>query len=68
MLAIEIDSDTHNYKIEEDLVRQKKLEMIGVRFLRYTDRDIKQNLEGVIKTIEQWIREHTPIPSQEGNI
>jgi very-short-patch-repair endonuclease len=67
MLAIEIDGDTHNYKIEEDIMRQGRLESLGIRYLRFTDKDIKQNIEGVVTTIENWIREHTPGPSQEGN-
>ncbi|MEW6067281.1 MAG: endonuclease domain-containing protein [Nitrospirota bacterium] len=67
MLAIEIDGDTHNYKIEEDIIRQKRLESLGIRFLRFTDRDVKQNIEGVMTTIKRWIKEHTPNPSQEGN-
>lgn len=66
MLAIEIDGDTHNYKIEEDIMRQERLESLGIRFLRFTDKDVKQNIEGVVTTIENWIREHTPNPSQEG--
>jgi release factor glutamine methyltransferase len=45
MLAIEIDGDTHNYKFEEDITRQKRLENLGIRFLRFTDRDVKQNIE-----------------------
>ncbi len=28
---------------------------------------MKQNIEGVLWTIEKWIEEHTPGPSQEGN-
>ncbi len=67
MLAIEIDGNTHNYKIEEDITRQKRLESLGIRFLRFTDRDVKQNIEGVVTTVKSWIREHTPNPSREGN-
>ncbi len=67
MLATEIDGDTHNYKIEEDITRQKRLESLGIRFLRFTDRDVKQNIEGVVTTVKRWIREHTPNPSREGN-
>ncbi len=58
MLAIEIDGETHNYKISRDKERQKKIEGIGVRFLRFTDDEIKQNLEGVLAVIERWVREN----------
>ena len=60
MLAIEIDGDTHNYKIDKDEFRQKKLEGLGVRFLRFTDEDVKKNIEGVVMAIEDWIRRSPP--------
>ena len=75
MLAIEIDGESHNYKIWQDRERQKMLEGAGVRFLRFTDEDVKQNIEGVVGVIERWVRENqanieavrpTPNPSQEG--
>lgn len=67
MLAIEIDGDTHNYKIDKDEFRQKKLEGLGVRFLRFTDEDVKKNNEGVAMAIEDWIRRNPPLhPSREG--
>ena len=67
MLAIEIDGDTHNYKFEEDRKRQERLEKFGIRFLRFTDRDVKQNIEGVVATIERWIKEQTCNTLKEGN-
>jgi len=65
MLAIEIDGDTHNYKIERDIKRQKSLEASGIRFLRFTDKDVKENIEGVVMMIGEWIRRNekpTPTP------
>jgi len=71
MLAIEIDGETHNYKISRDRERQKRIEGMGVQFLRSTDEEIKQNIEGVVAMIEKWLRENgrgtagrppTPIP------
>ena len=67
MLAIEIDGSTHNEKIEVDFQRQQKLETIGVKFLRFQDKEIRFNLDNVLITIEGWIKEHTPNPSQEGS-
>ena len=68
-LAIEIDGSSHDDKEEYDIQRQKDLEALGVRFLRFTDREVKQNLHGVVETIIEWIdtHGHTPSPSQEGN-
>ena len=59
MLAIEIDGETHNYKI-----RQKRIEGLGVRFLRFTDEEVKQNIEGVVAVIERWISEDGIRPAQ----
>jgi len=70
MLAIEIDGDTHNYKIERDIKRQKRLEASGIRFLRFTDKDVKENIEGVVVMIGEWIRRNgkpTPAPLPRGD-
>ena len=31
------------------------LETLGLRFLRFSDLDVKSNMEGVISMIENWI-------------
>ncbi len=58
MLAIEIDGDSHAEKLEDDQVRQQRLESLGVRFLRFYDRDVKQNMAGMLSVIENWILEN----------
>ncbi len=57
-LIIEIDGESHSEKFEEDRTRQKKLETIGFYFLRFWDSEIKQNLEGVLLAIKDWIEKH----------
>ena len=54
-LAIEIDGSSHEGRSEYDEERQKELEALGVRFLRFSDSDVKQNLSGVVETIQDWI-------------
>ncbi len=69
-LAIEIDGDSHDYKYEEDVIRQKKLESLGVHFLRFLDMDVKKDMNNVLREIEHWVLEHqepTPNPSLEGS-
>ena len=63
LLAIEIDGESHDAKGEDDLKRQKRLESLGVRFLRFYDRDVKENVEGVVSAIEDWIKGHREVPS-----
>ncbi len=59
MLVIEIDGITHDYKLAEDAERQKELESLGIRFLRFMDDDIKKNMDGVLINIRDWILEHS---------
>jgi very-short-patch-repair endonuclease len=54
-LAIEIDGSSHDGKLEGDSQRERELEKFGIRFLRFPDEEVKQNLEGVIDCIVNWI-------------
>jgi very-short-patch-repair endonuclease len=55
MLAVEIDGGSHIGKEENDLIRQKRLESLGVRFLRFDSMDVRYKLDKVVNTIEEWI-------------
>ena len=57
-LAIEIDGITHDDKIESDKIRQKEIESQGVKFLRFTDDEVKENTEAVLEVILDWIDEN----------
>ncbi|MBN1415765.1 MAG: endonuclease domain-containing protein, partial [Bacteroidales bacterium] len=68
-LAIEIDGESHDHKFEEDKIRQKELERLEIKFLRFDDIDVKKDVNIVLEAIEEWIEEyeeHIPGPSQEG--
>ncbi|MES2734285.1 MAG: endonuclease domain-containing protein [Bacteroidota bacterium] len=56
-LAIEIDGESHQYKVEEDKIRQERLETLGIHFLHFSDKDPKQNMTYVLKVIQDWIEE-----------
>lgn len=60
-LAIEVDGKSHDHSqtSEEDLARQSKLEDLGIRFLRFKEREVRRNIEEVVKTIEDWIELNT---------
>ena len=58
MLAIEIDGTTHAFREEEDAKRQRRLESLGVQFLRFDDLDVKFHMEEALKTIREWIEGH----------
>lgn len=52
-LAIEMDGDSHYTKDAQsrDAERQAILESFGIRFLRFTNKEVYENLEGVIEAI-----------------
>ena len=54
-LIIEIDGESHSERSKEDKIRQRRLESLGLSFLRFYDSDVKKNLDGVLITIENWI-------------
>jgi very-short-patch-repair endonuclease len=58
MLAVEIDGKSHRLKGVEDDYRQRRLEALGVRFLRFDDIMVKRNLGGVLQAIDDWIVSH----------
>ena len=70
-LAIEVDGDYHNYEEVQikDEFRQKSIEALGISFLRFTDDQIKYDIQGVLLTIEEYIDEyekHIPKPLSRG--
>jgi very-short-patch-repair endonuclease len=62
-MAIEIDGGSHDNEnaCRNDRERQKKIEELEIQFLRFNDVDVKRNMTGVLKVIEQWINDHTPL-------
>ncbi|TAK56967.1 endonuclease domain-containing protein [Patescibacteria group bacterium] len=59
-LAIEIDGVSHDAKVESDVERQNMLESKGIRFLRFSDTEVKRNIESVVKEIKEFINNKIP--------
>lgn len=57
MLAIEVDGLTHNFDgaDKKDAERQKEIEAHGVTFLRLNDAEVKKNMPGVLRIIENTV-------------
>ena len=55
MLAIEIDGSSHQFKSDEDIIRQNELEEAGVRFLRFSDAEVKYKIDDVLQIIARFI-------------
>lgn len=62
MLALEVDGSSHDNKFIYDVQRQQKLESLGVNFLRFTDLEVKKDMNTVLSTIENWIIETELVP------
>ncbi len=60
LLAIEIDGGSHNFEevANNDKVRQERLEALGVRFLRFTDLEVKKEMIYVLQSIHWWIEDN----------
>jgi very-short-patch-repair endonuclease len=60
MLAVEIDGDSHTFKGEADEIRQRRLEELGVKLLRFDDAEVKAEIEAVVRALDAWIVVHAP--------
>ncbi len=63
-LAIEIDGPLHETESgrRHDFQRQQFVESLGIRFLRFTDDEVRLDVDGVVERIRGWIQEPPPYP------
>ena len=61
-LAIEVDGSSHYSQQARmnDERRQRQLESLGVRFLRFDDSDVRNDVGGVVRIIKEWLEENKP--------
>jgi very-short-patch-repair endonuclease len=52
-LAIEVDGESHCMEPERDALRQARIEAFGIRFLRFTNREVMEHLESVVEVIQR---------------
>ena len=59
-LAIEIDGDSHYGYLSEkyDNERQKYIESFGIHFMRFTNDDVYNNIDGVLQMIYEWTEQY----------
>lgn len=58
-LAIEIDGNSYNHSFLYDAKRQGELEAYGVKFLRFSNDEVKNNMFSVLLVIEEMVKELT---------
>ena len=61
-LIIEIDGYSHQFKYTEDAIRDERLKELGYSVLRFTEYQVKNDLQNVIRSIENFI-EHINLPA-----
>jgi very-short-patch-repair endonuclease len=59
MMVIEIDGASHGDKIKEDAKRQRELESLNIKVLRFKDSDVKNNMGGVLDAVYKWVDDFT---------
>ena len=72
MLGIEVDGYSHQFLeiYNNDGIKEKRMNELGIALLRFTDDEVLNEMEYVLRAIEYYIFEygkHTPNPSQEGS-
>ncbi|AJJ47301.1 DUF559 domain-containing protein [Francisella tularensis subsp. novicida] len=66
-VVIEIDGSSHDDKQEYDAIRQSYLEDLGLKVIRIQDKDIKANLDGVIRYLENIFKNDFKVLPRQSN-
>ena len=56
-LGIEIDGYSHNFTIDRDLEKDEYLNSIGYKVLRFEEREVRNDIDNVIRVLEGTIKE-----------
>jgi very-short-patch-repair endonuclease len=54
-LIVELDGNYHQYRLKEDDDRTKILNYLELQVIRFTNDEIMNNLEGVLKTLIEYL-------------
>ncbi|MGQ4006554.1 DUF559 domain-containing protein [Francisellaceae bacterium CB300] len=66
-MVIEIDGSSHNDKQEYDAIRQSYLEGLGLKVIRIYDKDVKINLDDVIRYLEKNLKSDFKVLPRQSN-
>ena len=59
-LAVEIDGSVHQHRREQDALRTMFLEKQGLRVSRFTNEQVRDDLEGVVQRITKVVADLSP--------
>jgi len=56
-LAIEVDGSSHDHPevAVSDLERQSEIEALGIHFLRFGEKEVRDDVDSVVDVVERWI-------------
>lgn len=54
-LIIEIDGYSPNFKYNEDTLRDKKLKKLGYTVIRFSEKEIRDDIDNVIRVLESYL-------------
>ena len=63
MLVIEVDGEIHYDRIDHDDGRSAEMEKFGIKVIRFTNLEVENNIEKVIKNIEAIVNERIKSPT-----
>jgi very-short-patch-repair endonuclease len=66
MTIIEVDGDSHGFQHDYDTVREAFFSRLGYQVIRYTNRDVMTNIEGVMIDMDARVTPPLPTLSPEG--
>lgn len=64
-LVIELDGDSHFQGLlqkQNDKIRQTTIENLGFNFLRFTNKEVEENIEGVLEVIANNLKNNLTLP------
>lgn len=54
-LIIEVDGYSHKFQYEEDMLRDQKLQELGYTVLRFSEKEIRTDINNVIRVLESYL-------------
>ncbi|MDP4222873.1 MAG: endonuclease domain-containing protein [Bacteroidota bacterium] len=62
MLVVELDGEIHNHTQEYDDGRSAEMEKYGIKVIRFTNKEVEENIESVIKRIKKEVLDRLKSP------
>ena len=56
-LVIEVDGYSHQFRLQEDEKRDRRLRNLGYKMVRITEKEIRNDLSNVIRVLESYLPE-----------